>query len=315
MRKVIHFVPKAKSIRFFQNIKRDLKEMFGEDLYSIHWKPSAFIEELNKRKDKLDVIIISAHGSNDSIIKLNNGREPSKLITLEEAHLFRNNFIFANSCYTANKFGPALIENGALCYIGFNHLMSEVFKYKNKSNHLLFEKVVKRIYTDSISQAISDFINKCLTAKELCQYIEFYFKKHINVVCKMSLAVLNEEYDTKLDEEDHQIFKLAKLELLEKFNDLKDRLNILGEENYIFWSEINKLSSMKLKQLQKKVEQIKNPLYKNFLKMIICIHLDDQENYRRAVQEFMIIVEKYEYEFIIPFDISKDFNQVKLMVN
>ncbi|WP_156061422.1 hypothetical protein [Bacillus altitudinis] len=212
--KIIHFCPKARGILFFKKIKSLLDENFSDnpDVIINSWKASEFLKVLGERNSELDAVIISAHGWNDSILKPISGGRFEKVIELKDAHLFRNKFVFANSCFTAKTFGPTLVEKGAYTFIGFNDSISNAFISDNKYKKSIM-KIFKSIYSRSLAEAFTDFVKKCLTASEFCELIDFRFRKNLSEVSKMSLYEINSEFNVNIKEE-NTVMQLMKIEFI-----------------------------------------------------------------------------------------------------
>ncbi|PEY74454.1 hypothetical protein [Bacillus thuringiensis] len=314
--KILHFCPKAKGIRFFNKIKQQLNEDFIDqpDTLMNYWNVGEFLKTLRGRTSELDAVIISAHGWEDSILKPFQGSF-EKTITLEEAPLFKNKFVFANSCYAAQKFGPALVDNGAFSFVGFNDSIGDVFlssmEYKDS-----IEKIFKKIYTKSLAEAFTLFVKQCLTTREFCERIDFGFRKNLSNVSKMNLSEINTAFQVSINEDNKSIMKLMKLEFIEKFNELKRKITLLGEENYIYWSSIKNLSNEQLIDRLNKIENIseENNLYKSFVKMLIYVSLGDQEKYLAEFERFYLELEMINEKtnlFEPPVTIQKEFEEIK----
>ncbi|MGD6956500.1 hypothetical protein ACQCWA_00105 [Rossellomorea aquimaris] len=313
---IINYSPKSKQIRFFRNIKRKLLHEFRDqpEMLMNFWDPRDFMSELKKRQSKNDAVIISAHGWEDSILRPNQGTF-EKTITINESNLFKNKFVFANSCYTARKFGPNLVREGTFTYVGFDDSISDVFLSENNYKSTI-ELIIKKVYTLSIAEAITSFIKKCLTAKEFCEYIDFHFRKNINAVNKMSIKELNKQFQISIPNDSQKLKSLIKLEFIEKSKILKGKISLLGEENYINWKYIHSLSEEELYKRLEKIELVsdKNLLYKLFIKATIFLVLDDKANYLKTIQEFSETLEKEDDStelFELPYDLSGDFDELK----
>ncbi|MCW9133899.1 hypothetical protein OF830_24000 [Bacillus paramycoides] len=315
--KILHFCPKARQIRFFGNIKTQLREHFSDhpDVLINYWKVSEFLRVLGERTSQLDAVIISAHGGEDSILKPVSGGAFERAIKLDDAYLFRNKFVFANSCYAAQKFGPALVANGAFTFVGFNDSISNAFLSKSgyKEN---IEKIFKAIYTKSLSEAFTSFVKQCLTANEFCERIDFRFRKNLSEVSKMSLSEINSNFQVNIKEDNSKVMKIMKLEFIQKFNDLKNKITLIGEGNYIYWDSIKNLSNEQLVDRLAKLENIseKNKLYKYFIRMLIYICLDDKEKCLEEVEKFQLELErdkKEEEVFTPPINIEQEFMEIK----
>ncbi|MGX5497619.1 hypothetical protein ACWKT9_00130 [Bacillus wiedmannii] len=315
--KILHFCPKARQIRFFRNIKTQLNENFSDhpDVLINHWKVREFLKVLGERTSQLDAVIISAHGWGDSILKPVSGGTFEKAIKLDDAYLFRNKFVFANSCYTAKEFGPALVANGAFTYVGFNDSISNAFLSDNQYRESI-EKIFKGIYTKSLSEAFTSFVKQCLTANEFCERIDFRFRKNLSEVSKMSLSEINSNFQVNIKEDNSKVMQLMKLEFVQKFNDLKGKITLIGEENYVYWDSIKNLSNEQLTDRLAKVEGIseKNNLYKCFIKILIYTCLDEKERCLEEVERFQIELEGGNKEvqvFTPPINMQQEFMEIK----
>ncbi|MED4286461.1 hypothetical protein P4679_31650 [Priestia megaterium] len=313
---ILHFCPKAKQIRFFRTIKAELNANFSDqpEFLFNYWNVGEFLRTLRERTSQLDAIIISAHGWEDAILKPIQGTF-TRTITMEDAPLFTNKFVFANSCYTARKFGPELVKNGAFTFIGFNDSIGEAFSSNNQYKEIV-EKIFKRIYTTSLANSFTAFVKKCLTTSEFCEYIDFQFRKSLNTVMKMKISDINSSFQVSIEESNKDIIKLVKLEFIEKFDDLKNKIVLVGEKNYIYWHNIKNLSVEDLKDRLEKIEGISenNNLYKYFIKLLIYLCLDDQISFLNVIEQFYIELKKMDGNikiFNTPFELQKEFEKMK----
>ncbi|HDR7904139.1 TPA: hypothetical protein QCY39_005213, partial [Bacillus cereus] len=238
--KILHYSPPGKRIRFFKTGTKQVSMAFDdvEDMYEGYWNEHEFLKSLNERVNNLDVVLISAHGNSDAILKVQRGSF-KRAIRLDNASLFKHNFVLANSCYTALEFGPKLLEEGALTYIGFNDSIESVFIFGNfdsKRYNESLEKIFKNLYNKCMVVSINNFVRKCQTANEFMEYMRLNFQKEIKNVMKMSIDDIKLNFHVSISEEMIEKFKaVIKLEFIGKLDILNDKITLLGEGNYIPW--------------------------------------------------------------------------------
>lgn len=297
--KILHYCPSERNIRFFKNLTANLKELFTdyvsitdkEKVYIKFTRSSDFIYKLSKRRENSDIILISAHGWNDSILKAVEGNKYRREIPKEKTTLFQNDFVFALSCYTFNEFGQDSINNKALTYVGFDDSIEGVFvieQYNYKSFVGNVEIIVRRVYMNAISASIDQFIKRCFTAKEFRQYLLLKLDKEISKLYRKSIEELNDEFGINLNNFRKEVpIENIKIEILSKIDYFGEKLKIAGEEYYIPWYFISYQSKEELEKLLEKTNKIKeeNTHYKYFLQALILKQLGFEDKFLEILRE------------------------------
>lgn len=319
--KILHYSPDSSGIRFFRSSTGQLRRYFDDqsELYSDYWNEKDFLHALSIRDSHPDIILISAHGWYDSILKMRRG-EFKRTVRLEHASLFKHKFILANSCYTAKKFGPKLVKEGALAYIGFDDSIEAAFtfnNFKSKRYNEALGKIFKSVYNHCMTKSIDKFIRNCQTARELTEYMDLNFRREVLKISKMPIQKIKEKYSVSIPEDMiNSIKRVIKLEFISKLDFLNGKIVLLGEENYISWFFIKYLSEKDLNKILNKIEKIsvKNNYYKCFIKLIIYMRLNDYNQYLITLDEFNKELEALgntTSNFVSPVLFSKDLKQVR----
>lgn len=288
--RILHFVPRGSGIRFFHSINDRLVESFKEsDVHYLHsWNATDFLSQLSSRIKSPDVVLISAHGWRDSILS-RNSKGFSRVISLKNANSFKHKFVFTNSCYSGIEFGPELVnKGGALSYIGFNDTIDSIFEFKNFSGmkyNIVITTIFKRIYTECIAKSIETFIKECQTVEEFAQHLDINFKRTVHSLMKLSTEELKGRLNLVIPQTiESDLKRSIKLEFINNFNELKKKIVICGEKDYICWYYIKKISRPVAENLIMKIEKIseKNDFYKYFILCLIYLRLNDRQSFIEA---------------------------------
>ncbi|ACV63248.1 hypothetical protein Dtox_2439 [Desulfofarcimen acetoxidans DSM 771] len=168
---IYHFFPSSIGIRFLETLSKILRYEFGVR-YQVFSKLKNLYDELCSRNQSSDIILITAHGTENCIYGEGIHGDEEK-ITLENSHLFSNSFVFAFSCSTA-KLGQQMVDkNKVITYIGFNKDIPLAVK-QQKSPEFVNElnKLLKEIYTQAVTRALDEFIKNGLTALEFVRLLQ-----------------------------------------------------------------------------------------------------------------------------------------------
>lgn len=294
--KILHFIPKGQEVRFFGATKSNLRDIFkdvvsvsdNKYVYNNYHDSTNFLSELNRRIVFPDISFITAHGGKTAILKKVNGRY-DKEITINNVGLFKNNFVFAISCYTITVFGKSAIDNGAIAYLGFDDSIESFFRiddtYKDLS--IIFGTIIKQIYIRCITNEFEIFVKNCYTAKEFFLFLSLKVEKEMAKLHRMSISQINSEFNTKIPERFTPQLKMIKLELTQKAKILNDKMKLIGETNYIPWFYIQEQSEDKLMEILNKLNDLdeKNYMYKYFMEAIIYDKLGYVDKYIEALEK------------------------------
>lgn len=260
---IIHYNPNETGLRLLQTSENYFNNVFNEQKETIY-KPISEINDflgfLNSRLTYPDVVLITAHGTNNAILRLRKGTLV-KAMRLHQTRLFKHNFVFAISCGTATEFGSKAIDEAAQVYIGFDDEIQSDFKFDNGSNNkfnLILESVFKEIYQTSVNEAFEIFIKKCLTAKEFCMHMDLIFKRQVRKTLRMGIKELRTIYSAPItDKYVSELKAIIKLQFLAKFDSLRGKITLLGDEQFVPWYFINRLNEEELEELLTKVKKLK----------------------------------------------------------
>lgn len=272
MKKIIHFLADNSGIRPFKTIKVILKELFDDELYFPIREIKYFLKVLEDRLDMPDVVLINAHGDSDRIL-LKVRDHFITAISMQQTWLFKHNFVFAISCFTTREFGKSVIDNGAQVYLGFHESIENDFILENNNQEYkaILEKIMRNIYNKCVSYSLQKFVRDCLTAKELKQYMDLYFKRRVGEILDMSVDSINSLYGVSIGMKfEKEIKAIIKLEFINKYNSLSEKLELLGNEHYISWHNIEYMGSGDVMELFEKLEMYdaKYSYYRYFLEFL-----------------------------------------------
>lgn len=248
---LIQLCMKTRGIRFFAKIPKKVKYILPSDKYKCFYKKEPFLAELAKRENEYDIILITSHGAEDSIIVPITQYDPyrqehpersndnyKKYITINDTHFFRNNFVFAVSCLTAQEFGPEVVKKGVITYLGYDVLIQNLFNVSNicMSSRVreLYETVVKRIFVNELVQAITMFLNDMLNVSTLKQLFAFRLEKCLLEFFSMDANEVSDTYGLRIKQDiwnkNKQKLQVQQLNFL---NEINRHLIIIGDPEYI----------------------------------------------------------------------------------
>ncbi|WP_139490247.1 hypothetical protein [Brevibacillus dissolubilis] len=311
---IIHFNPNDSGLRFLQGSRMYFKESFndqGQSIYRALPDANDFVGLLNSRISYPDVVLITAHGTDDAILGVRQGKL-IKAMRLHQTRLFKNNFVLAVSCLTAKEFGKKAIEEAAQVYIGFDDYIQSDFKFGSSLNQKfndILEKIFKKIYQLSLNRAFSSFIKKSLTARELTMLIELNFKKLVRELQRMDIKNIRTVYSVQLTEKlEDELRAVIKLQFIAKYNTLQKKISLLGDPYYVPWYYINYLNKEELQVLLEKINNMdeKNNYYKYFVELLVYMKLNDQVGYLGTYEKFEKELCREDLVFEVPFNLPKD---------
>ena len=249
--KLIQLCMKKRGIRFFAKIPKGFNRTISIGKYKCYYTKHGFLNELSRREKEYDMVLITAHGDKDKIIIPITQYDPYRLehpersnngyrtyIPIKNARLFKNDFVFAVSCLTAQEFGPAVINNGGITYLGYEVLIERLFNVSdiNMSSRVreLYEIVIKRIFVHELVQAITKFLNDMQSVSLLKQWFALHLEKSLVAFFSMSAEEVYSIYGIGINKDvwDRNRQKL----LVQQFNFLDEinrHLVIQGDPNYI----------------------------------------------------------------------------------
>lgn len=248
---LIQLCMKTRGIRFFSKIPKKFKCIMPDDKYKCFYKKEPFLAELAKRENEYDIILITSHGAANSIIVPITQYDPyrqehpersndgfKKYITIKDTHFFKNDFVFAVSCLSAQEFGPEVVKKGVITYLGYDVLIQNLFNVSNicisSRVRELYETVVKRIFVNELTQAITMFLNDMLNVSTLKQLFAFRLEKRLLEFFSMDANEVCNTYGLRINQDiwnkNKQKLQVQQLNFL---NEINRHLIIIGDPKYI----------------------------------------------------------------------------------
>lgn len=248
---LVQLCMKKRGIRFFAKIPKEFENKIVSSKYKYYATKECFLSELARRENEYDMILITAHGAENKIIvpitqydfyrQEHPERSSDKYrpyISIEDTRFFKNDFVFAVSCLTAKEFGPAVVENGVIAYLGYDVIIENLFNVSNicMSSRVreLYETVVKRIFVRELVQAISTFLNDMQNVLMLKQLFAFRLEKSLIDFFAMSAEAVYATYGIGINKDiwnrNRQKLQIQQLNFLGEIN---RHLIIVGDPKYI----------------------------------------------------------------------------------
>ena len=228
---------KKRGIRFFRQIR------FPNTNVVRTYEKTSFLSLLRIRRAQYDNVLIMAHGDNDCILTTTSDLHHPyrKYITCEETNAFENDFVFAVSCLTANKFGEECKEKGCIAYLGYQIEISSMFSAELSHQSQIPGSVIvntnillKRIFISSLSKSYEEFLTKPMSVKLLRARFSFELEKQLVTLAEMSPQAIHEKYGVKICNRHFTLYATEMiLTVLENINEIMPRLICIGDENYI----------------------------------------------------------------------------------
>lgn len=246
-----------------------------------------FLGLLGTRYDHFDNVLIMAHGGKRGILTSSHYRDEKYAIYIDEndAEAFKNDFVFAVSCLTANQFGARCVEKGTIAYLGYQVLIGCLFTaHPNSSSKVPASLVtdintlVKHIFIEELSVAYEEFLKTPISVKVLKERFAFGFEKRLSELIDMSVEQIHQQYNIKISDRLFHIFAVQMiLDVMSKLNDILPKLVCLGDENYISSSYIKyrKAAGYSKEEIAEELEsnpyfkEIKHSEYKQYLRDLV----------------------------------------------
>lgn len=248
---LVQLCMKKRGIRFFANIPEAFKKTTVSSSYKSYTNKEGFLSELAKRENEYDMILITAHGAENKIIVPITQYDPYRqehpersdakyrtYISLDDTRFFKNDFVFAVSCLTAQEFGPVAVENGAIAYLGYDVIIENLFNVNGicMSSRVrdLYEKVVKIIFVEELVRAVTIFLSDMQNVLMLKQLFAFRLEKRLIEFFSMSADDVYDIYRIGIDKDiwkkNRQKLQIQQLNFLGEIN---QHLIIIGDPQYI----------------------------------------------------------------------------------
>jgi len=270
---------KKKGIRFFSKIT------FPNTIVFKTYERNSFLKLLRSRKQFFDNVLIMAHGANNAI--LTTSRDPNKCYTTyiekKDADAFKNNFVFAVSCLTANEFGKCCVaEKGCIAYLGYQVEIGCLFcagpgPKSNTPGSVItaVNTIVKHIFVSELSKSFEVFLKTPVSVQVLRQRFAFELEKRLSELLDMDADQVYSQYQIRIRERHYKAFAVDMiLEVLSQLDNILPKLICIGDDNYISSSFIRYRIADGFSSSQISAELNSNPFfqrlahteYKKFLK-------------------------------------------------
>lgn len=249
--KIIQLCMKKRGIRFFAKIPKEFEKTTISTSYKSYTAKDRFLSELARRENEYDMILITAHGAENKIIVPITQFDPYRqehpersdnkyrtYISLEETRFFKNDFVFAVSCLTAQEFGPAVVEKGVIAYLGYDVIIENLFNVSNvcMSSRVreLYEMVVKKIFVKELVHSVTKFLNDMQNVLMLKQWFSLQLEKRLIEFFSMSAEEIYTTYGIGINNDiwkrNRQKLQIQQLNFLGEIN---RHLIIIGDPQYI----------------------------------------------------------------------------------
>lgn len=228
---------KKRKIRFFRKIK------FPNTSIIRFYTKQDFLKLLRIRRNEYDNVLIMAHGARNCILTttrdLNHQYIP--YITIKDAYAFKNNFVFAISCSTANEFGKCCVNLGAIAYLGYQVEIGCLFSsysddYENLPRRIAtaVDTIIKHIFIEELSRAYEEFLMTPINVRTLRERFSFLLEKRIAQLTSLSTTQLLRQYNVKFYDHEYKKFVVELvLRVLSYLDNILPQLVCIGDENYI----------------------------------------------------------------------------------
>lgn len=246
--KILHYCPSEMGNRHYKKVSIKLLDYLRncDDKYWVCKRAYPYKRELEKRVEKNDILLITAHGGAAGILQAKPMRireiqrtKYDYAISREEANLFKNNITFSFACYTALRFGSIVIDNGGQAYIGFKSEIGALTKVSTDSGHnkqmrKAYEYVAKIILTSTIAECIYKYIFDFQTAEVCMQWFSLTLEQRLVEFFEMSSIQVLKIYGYKIDK---GVWAKHKGQLgiyqLNILKTIQDNMVCMGDKNYI----------------------------------------------------------------------------------
>lgn len=256
---------KKRGIRFFRKIKFPTT-----DIIRFHAKDN-FLGLLRRRHNEYDNVLIMAHGAKHAILTTTTDlhRPYTTYIDEKDIDAFKNDFVFAVSCLTANVFGRSCVEKGSIAYLGYQIEFGYLFSYdQGPQSHIpgsviiAVNTLIKHIFIEELSKAYEEFLKSPINVCALRERFAFAFEKRLVELSDMTADQVYSKYSIKISKRHHKEYAVKMiLDILSLLNDILPRLICIGDENYISSSYIKfrKEAGIKPAEISKELED--NPYF------------------------------------------------------
>lgn len=273
---------KKRGIRFFSSIK------FPNTIVVKFHKKDNFLGLLHRRKEEFDNILLMAHGSSKGILTTTHdlNQQYTIYISIEESYVFKNNFVFAVSCSTANEFGQSCVDKGAIAYLGYQVEIGGLFSTYSEQNFNIpkrvstaIDTIIKSIFIEELSYSYEKFLREPISVQLLKEIFSFSIEKRISHLLNMSPEQIHISFNVKISERDYEKYVAGiVLNVLSYLDEVSRRLICIGDSNYISASYfvyrkqegVNSSDLLSELETNKFFVELQHEPYKAYLRNLIC---------------------------------------------
>jgi len=268
MMKVIQYFPDSKGTRFLKQFQKSMATIYDDD-YEFFNKSGDLFKSLENRINSTDLILITAHGTPEYIEGELEKGEPIK-INMGEFHRFRNSFVFAFSCSTADLGEVICEESDVLSYLGFNDIVNLKVKTSQGKYEKEFSNILRQIYNDTLIESFTTFTQQNYTVSQLANLISLNLKRcYVKLLAMKPEEIVKKYLISKRVANNKEFIKCLHADLLTTIDAVRERITIYGERDFIPWYFIKSEDQDILVNLLEKVHKTeyleKNIYYKSFL--------------------------------------------------
>lgn len=282
--KIIQYFPDSRGTKFLKKFQKELASEYGET-YEFYNKSPELFYSLESRFHSTDLILITAHGTSEFIEGELEKGEIVK-ITADDFYRFRNSFVFAFSCSTADLGEIICEESNVISYLGFNDVVNLQVKTSRGQFVTEISNILRQIYNDTLIESFVTFTQKNYSIGQLAQLISLNLKKYyVRLLAMKSEDIIVKFSIPRKVAFNNEFTKCLHADLLTTIDAVRQRVTVYGEKNFIPWSFITTENQIVLNNLFSKVNDSdfseKNIYYKKFLLGYILkkLNLEESSNY------------------------------------
>jgi hypothetical protein len=264
---------------FFKSFRKYISEEYNSS-YSHSGTSVNFLKQLQDRRNDNDIILITAHGDEKSIVG-ESIRGQDQLLPFESLSDLKNSFVFAFSCSTA-KLGERICEeHEAISYLGFNDDIALVVKSDSYQTELSI--ILKQIYIKALTNSFNRFLKIGLQVKQFALTISKNLVEEHAKIIRMSSEEMIQTFKISRRVGENKLFRLKlQNELLNTINTVSDRIEISGEGWFVPWYYIDQVPLKQLEKLQcelkkAKVENEAHRFYYYIIMAVVSAKIGDLE--------------------------------------
>jgi hypothetical protein len=273
--KLIHFYPNSSGISFLRGFQKYLEDRYSL-IYSHFSRSSDLLSELTERSNQTDLVVITAHGTEEYIVG-DKVKGEHVLLALEQLACLKNSFVFAFSCSTGALGEQLCLTQNVISYIGFNDIIDLAVNCGERTFNDELSRILKDIYTEALQLAFDEFVHKNYDVSQLAKLISLNLKRIYVKILSMDHKALSQKYSINLGRLSNRVFtKKLHSDLLTTIDSVRARIIIHGEKKFIPWVFIgNDIARIKLliEKLESTSYAAQNEYYRLFVLAYLYIKL------------------------------------------